>query len=58
MSTAQTNGVTIKRSTGFDNLIINADVIPSDTPTTPEPATILGLLTVGVLGAFSSKRKA
>jgi hypothetical protein len=46
------NGTTTK-----DLFFQLSDNAPADAPTTPEPSTLLGLLAVGSLGAFTRKRK-
>jgi hypothetical protein len=38
-------------------IAINGDINPTDTPSTPEPSAIIGLIAVGALGAVSRRRR-
>jgi hypothetical protein len=55
VSTGGTNGAVSQRSTGFDNLLINATVTTSNTQV-PEPSSILALFGLG-LGFLATKGK-
>ena len=55
VSTERTNGVVRQRSTGFDNLVVNASVETTSTEI-PEPVNVLGLVTAAGLGCLFRKK--
>ncbi len=56
VSTAQTNGVVEQRATGFDNLLVEAEVIPTTSEPVPEPLTILGAGTAVIFGSHFKRK--
>lgn len=56
VSTGGTNGAVLQRSTGFDNLIVEANVIPTTSEPVLEPLTILGAGTAVMFGTCFKRK--